>query len=150
MRRNFSRWAKWCDRNTLDGIHFPGIYALALPKKEIAGGPFSWRQDIIYIGMTNSKGGLKSRLQQFENTIKGGGGHGGAQRVSFKYHNYSRLAKRLRVAIYPRNCRVESNEPKDLATMGRIAKHEYDCFAAFVEMFGRLPEFNDKKKSPKK
>ena len=34
--------------------------------------------------------------------------------------------------------------------MGRIAKHEYDCFAAFVEMFGRLPEFNDKKKSPKK
>ena len=42
---------------------------------------FDWIKEIIYIGMTNSKGGLKNRLQQFDNTIAGKTGHGGAQRV---------------------------------------------------------------------
>ena len=34
--------------------------------------------------------------------------------------------------------------------MGDVAKHEYECFAVFAETFDRLPEFNDKKKSPRK
>jgi hypothetical protein len=100
--------------------------------------------------MTNSKGGLKSRLQQFENTIKGKMGHGGAHRVKFKHKNYARLSKRLRVSILPRNCNVESNAPNDLCQMGKIAKLEYDCFAMYAEKYGLLPEFNDKKRSPKK
>jgi hypothetical protein len=34
--------------------------------------------------------------------------------------------------------------------MGNVVKQEYECFAVFVEKFGKLPEFNDKKRSPKK
>jgi hypothetical protein len=34
--------------------------------------------------------------------------------------------------------------------MGEVAKYEYECFALFAEKFGHLPEFNDKKRSPKK
>ncbi len=33
--------------------------------------------------------------------------------------------------------------------MGEVAKFEYICFAYFVEVFGELPEFNNKKESPK-
>jgi hypothetical protein len=34
--------------------------------------------------------------------------------------------------------------------MGEVARHEYECVAFFVEAFGKLPEFNDKKRSPKR
>ncbi len=124
MAYGFSRWEKWCDRNEIDRIHLPGIYALALPNKDIAGSTFSWTVNIVYFGMTNSKGGLKSRLQAFENTIKGGRGHGGAQRVRFKHRDYLGLSKRLFVSICPCDCNVSSNKPRDLKLMGRVAKHE--------------------------
>jgi len=44
---------------------------------------------------------------------------------------------------------VKSNTPKDLRIMGHVAKFEYDCFAIYVEKFGKLPEFNNKRESPK-
>jgi hypothetical protein len=46
---------------------------------------------------------------------------------------------------------VSSNKPSDLRLMGTVLQKEYECFALFAENnFGQLPEFNDKKKSPKK
>lgn len=150
MKDKFSAWANWSKRNRLARLCYPGIYALALSEDELAGTAFSWRMDVIYIGMTNAKGGLKSRLQQFENTIKGGNGHGGGQRFRFKYRDFAKIKQRLYVSVYPHQCDVDSNKPSDLRTMGRVAKNEYDCFATFVEKFRRLPEFNDKKRSPKK
>ena len=150
MVGGFAKWAKWADRNDMQSTHLPGVYAIALSTKDISGTTFSWRREIIYIGMTNSKGGLKSRLQQFDNTIKGGDGHGGAHRVRFKHPNYGRLVPRLYVSISPRHCYVLSSKPSDLRIMGEVAKDEYVCFAKFVEEFGRRPEFNDMKKSPKK
>ena len=33
--------------------------------------------------------------------------------------------------------------------MGEVAKFEYDCFAHYSEVFGSLPEFNNKATSPK-
>jgi hypothetical protein len=100
--------------------------------------------------MTNAKGGLKSRLQQFDNTIKGKEGHGGAQRVRFKYASYKKLAPRLFVSVSPYKCNVTSNKPSDLRIMGEVAKQEYECFALFAKRYKGLPEFNDKKRSPKK
>jgi len=38
----------------------------------------------------------------------------------------------------------------DLRKMGEVAMAEYECFARFAEKFGRVPEFNDKKRSPKR
>ncbi len=99
--------------------------------------------------MTNSKAGLKGRLKQFDNTIIGKTGHGGADRFRFKHGNYKELADKLYVSACTFECDVESNDPKDLRIMGKVAKFEYDCFAEYVEKFGELPEFNNKKESPK-
>lgn len=150
MKKSFSKWVFWQERNNLDNIKLPGIYIIALSDKNIAGKIFSWRKEIIYVGMTNSQGGLKSRLQQFDNTIKGKDGHGGAKRVQFKYRNYTKLVQKLYVSVCPFDCNVKSNLPADLRVMGEVSKYEYECFAVFVEKFKRLPEFNDKKRSPKK
>ena len=150
MKDGFSAWAKWGNRNEMARLKYPGVYAIALSEADIAGKPFSWRPEVIYVGMTNAKGGLKSRLQQFDNTIKGGEGHGGGNRVRYRYSEYGYLVPRLYVSVHPHECDVSSNEPDDLRIMGNVAKHEYECFAIFVETFKRLPEFNDKKKSPKK
>jgi hypothetical protein len=150
MNKVFSDWAKWANRKALADLACPGVYALAISPTEISATAFSWRQEIVYVGMTNSKGGLKSRLQQFDDTIKGREGHGGGCRVRFKHPDYQKLASHLYVSVCPYDCDVTLNDPKNLRIMGEILKHEYECFALFVEKFGNLPEFNDKKKSRKK
>ena len=55
----------------------------------------------------------------------------------------------LFVSLSPFICDVKSHSPSDLKVMGEVAKFEYDCFARYVELFGALPEFNNKKQSPK-
>jgi hypothetical protein len=150
MKHSFSTWVKWSDRTELPNLSNPGVYALAISKVDISGTPFSWTPEIAYIGMTNAKGGLKSRLNQFDTTIKGGDGHGGGHRVRFKHPDYSALIHKLYVAICPFRCDVTSEDPKDLRITGEVARYEYECFAIFAEKFGCLPEFNDKKRSPKK
>ena|SRR6266550_4508440 len=152
MSQPFSTWIRWIERNQLgEMLKFPGVYAVALSDKDLTSTPFEWSEEIIYIGMTNAKGGLKSRLQQFENTIVGKTGHGGAERVRYKHEDYNLLVSKLFVSISHTECDVKSNRPSDLRLMGSVAHQEYECFAIFAEKFeGRLPEFNDKKKSPKK
>lgn len=146
----FSHWESWSNRATLAGLTFPGVYALALSAVNMAGAEFNWIADIIYVGMTNVKGGLRSRLQQFDNTVKGGDGHGGGHRVRFKHSDYDKLVSQLYVSVCPRRCDVVACDPTDLRVMGQVALHEYECFALFVELHGMLPEFHDKKRSPKK
>jgi len=150
MKRDFTEWKLWGDRYELQGMEYPGIYAIAVSSTNLSGKPFSLISKIAYFGMTNSKGGLKSRLKAFDNTIKGKSGHGGAHRFRFKYPKYSELETALYVAVCPFPCDVHSHQPSDLKKMGEVAKFEYICFADFVEKFGRLPEFNDLKRSPKK
>src|SRR5579859_6548839 len=99
MTRAFSVWESWANRAALADLASPGIYALAISRKAISGTAFSWRPEIVYIGMTNSKGGLKSRLQQFDNTIKGKSGHGGAERVRHKHGDYNLLVPGLFVPV---------------------------------------------------
>jgi hypothetical protein len=145
----FSQWQSWRLRNDLNSLEYPGVYVVARTALKLSGRPFSWRNDIIYVGMTNAASGLKGRLRQFENTISGKTGHGGAQRVRYKFKNYKRLVNRLYIAVAPFKCDTVSNLPKDLRQMGEVVKFEYSCLAQYVEKFGVLPEFNDKKKSPK-
>ncbi|MBZ2193291.1 hypothetical protein JFJ09_13850 [Pseudoalteromonas arctica] len=145
----FTKWMRWCDRDTVQGINYPGIYICAISEEDISGKNFSWTTNIVYVGMTNSLKGLTGRLKQFDNTIKGKSGHGGADRMRYKYQNYNELVNKLYVAVALFTCNVKSNSPEDLRTMGEVAKFEYDCFARFTESFGYLPEFNDFAKSPK-
>ncbi|MDP2633374.1 MULTISPECIES: hypothetical protein [unclassified Pseudoalteromonas] len=145
----FSKWVCWADRNLTEGVKYPGIYIIAIADENLSGQNFLWTTDIVYVGMTNSLNGLKGRLRQFDNTIIGKKGHGGADRVRYKHQSYERLVKNLYVAVASFECDVKSNNPEDLRVMGEVAKFEYDCFAYFAELFGQLPEFNDQKRSPK-
>lgn len=145
----FTEWMKWPERIRADGIQYPGIYICAISQVDLAGIKFKWSPEIIYIGMTNSLSGLKGRLKQFDNTIAGKTGHGGADRVRYKHQSYDKLIPSLYVSVAPFTCSVISGTPDDLRVMGNVAKFEYDCFAQFKELFGELPEFNNKKLSPK-
>jgi len=145
----FTEWIKWEERNSLKGVKFPGIYCLAISDIDISKQNFKWISEIKYVGMTNSQNGLRGRMKQFDNTIIGKTGHGGADRFRYKYENYQDLVNRLFVSICFFECNVKSNSPKDLRIMGEVAKFEYDCFANYVDKFGYLPEFNDKSKSAK-
>ena len=150
MNEKFTNWIKWDNRNQISNINYPGIYVIALSNMNIEGEIFEWREEVIYIGMTNSLKGLRGRLKQFDNTINGKRGHGGAQRVIYKYSNVQELLDRLYVAVRYFECDVSSNKSNDLLVMGEVAKFEYVCFAEFVKKFNKLPDFNNKKLSPKK
>jgi hypothetical protein len=144
----FSAWMSWNERNSHPQIASPGVYAVARFDRPPTA-RFTLCDDVIYFGMTNSKGGLRYRLKQFDRTISGHLEHGGADRVLHAYPSYSRLVPKLYVAVAPFPCDVTSNEPQDLCTMGDVARFEYLCFAAYARKFGRLPRFNDKLGSPK-
>jgi hypothetical protein len=148
MDKRFSNWKRWAERDLHNSINHPGVYALVMTANDISGEPFSWRKEIVYFGMTNSKGGLKSRLQQFSNTIKGGEGHGGARRFRFKF-DYADAEQQLFVAVCPQDCDVDRLRPSDLRIMGEIASYEYECLAEYVEKYTELPIFNNPA-SPKK
>lgn len=147
---NFSKWKKWANRNELNNLQYPGVYSLAITSQNLSNKPFSLIKEIAYFGMTNSSYGIEGRLNQFENTIIGKTGHGGAERFLTKYPNYKTLIKKLYVSINCIECDVKSNTPPELRKMGEIANFEYICFAEYMKEFGCLPKFNDKKKSPKR
>ena len=149
MKLRFSRWVKWSDRAHLPGLCSPGVYALVVCQRDISETPFRWMKQIVYFGMTNGQTGLRGRLAQFRNTIGGGAGHGGAQRFRHKYPKSSILTRRLYVSVCPFDCNVVSPTPADLRTMGDVARYEYVCLARYMRLFRRLPEFNDKARSPK-
>jgi hypothetical protein len=147
----FSNWVKFDQRSELKSSNYPGVYAIAISRRNISGTRFEWTKEVSYFGYTNAVGGLRGRLNQFNNTLrdKPGPGHGGAQRFRHKYSDGATLAKRLYVAVCPFKCDVSSNRPADLRTMGEVVRAEYFAFAKYVTLHGRLPEFNDKEKSPK-
>ena len=109
-----------------------------------------------------SKKGLKGRLKQFENTMRGKTGHGGARRFrnTKEYQDPKTIDKnlfsKLYVSVAPFGSQVinDDNSPEVLRIMGEVAKPEYECFALYRENtgtppYGPLPEYNDKKKSEK-
>lgn len=135
----FSKWISWNNRNSLTGINFPGVYCIAISETDLTGTPFDWLPEIKYIGMTNSKSGLKGRLNQFDNTINGKTWHGGADRFLYKYSDYNSLCPKLYVAVQCFECNVQSNKSADLIIMGEVARFEYVCFAEFVKKYSKLP-----------
>lgn len=150
MEKRFSPWYRWDTRREYPGIAYPGIYIVAISKRDIASSPFAFTNDVVYIGMTNAVSGLRGRLVQFDNTIaRRHCQHGGADRVLYKHQDYAALVKALYVALLHFQCTPESATPTDLRAMGQVAKAEYECMACCIEQLGQLPEFNRKKDSPK-
>lgn len=127
----------------------PGVYAIAISEVDLAGRRFSWLREIVYVGMTNAVAGLRGRLKQFDNTLNGKRGHGGADRFRHDYPKREDLVPRLYVAVATFDCNVSSIAPADLLIMGDVAKAEYECFAQYAKVFKCLPKYNDRKGSPK-
>ncbi len=148
MENKFTNWIKWEGRNELKGISYPGIYCIAV--SNILLNEFKFIQELEYVGMTNSKGGLKSRLNQFDTTIKKKRtNHGGADRFLYEYENYDEVKDNIYVAIQSFECNTKTPKPNDLRIMGEVAKCEYDCWAIYIEKFGSYPKFNDMNNAPK-
>ena len=78
----FTHWKKWEDRHSFKNMGYPGVYAVANSNADISSTPFGMTDRIVYFGMTNSKGGIRSRLDQFNNSLQTqqrSPGHGGAE-----------------------------------------------------------------------
>jgi hypothetical protein len=150
VQLDFSPWYRWSEREHYPGFKYPGIYILAISQDDLSGLPFSFRPEIVYIGMTNSQYGLDGRLWQFEQTIsRRQNQHGGADRVLYKHREYASLTAGLYAALWHVECSASRDTPHDLRCMGKVAQAEYECWARCKEELGALPEFNRKKDSPK-
>jgi hypothetical protein len=140
----FSRWAAWSDREAFPNLELRGVYAICVTRSRLVGIPFKWSADICYIGMTNSKGGLRSRLRQFDRTLHVALEHGGADRFRFMYKDYAKVLPRLYVAVLPVRADVDHPKPRDLRAMGSVAYLEYECLARYHTKFGGVPAFNQR------
>lgn len=143
----FSKWKPWNKREELEGLQYPGVYALAISAEKLLDTPASLKENIVYFGMTNCS--LQARLRQFDNTIRGDIGHGGAERFLRKYRSYKTLVKKLYVSVNFMECNPKAVHYEDLCKMGEVVKFEFICQAEYLRKHQRLPEFNDKKISPK-
>lgn len=129
---------------------YPGIYILAYSDTDLQGKEIDLNE-IFYVGMSNSLGGVNQRLKQFLAGIENGCCHSAAQRFFRDYANsvpYSKLENRktFYVAYVPIKCQVgkASRTPEDLRMMGEVTRLEYYVLAHIKEMLGREPELNKK------
>ena len=133
----FSKWQTWEQLDKSKDINNPGVYSIAITNKDLVGKKFDFK-DVVYIGMTNSRGGLKQRLNQFKNSLNGKRAHSGGTRtfkeVKIKYKNWSNHKLKLFIAIHcVGTCQVDKKErkPKDLRVMGECVFLEYEALARF-------------------
>mgnify|MGYP003627092980 FL=1 len=143
------KWKRWIDKNSIPNLNEPGIYFITHSKKDLTKNEFSITGEIVYIGMSISKKGTKGRLQQFERGMKGKIGiHGGAERVKFKHSDENLFFKDTFISV--ESFVLTDDEVFNWKQKGNCVKHEYVRFADYLEKFGKLPEFNDQKRSKKK
>jgi len=150
MKTN-TKWFSWKNRDHISNKNQPAIYYIAHSNENIEGKDFSYIEEIVYIGMTISKNGLKGRLDQFEKAMKGSDKiHGGAERVRFKHKDVDSFFKKAYVSACIFELSNEKNTSEDWRTKGECVGHEYKSFAAFLDQHHNLPEFNDMNRSKKK
>lgn len=148
MENKFSSWTHWSKIKNLTGTDCPGIYAIARKPKNIKDGQkFKFSPEILYIGVTTRENGLKRRLYEFENTILGKDGHGGAHHFRKQIlDNPARGFKNMDdffVAIYPVPCNFKGSKGDFYRKKAKIVSLEYLAWAHFHDKFGRYPRFND-------
>jgi hypothetical protein len=151
MSNKNTKWFSWEKRNTIPNRNQPAIYYIAYIDKNIEGQAFNYIEEIVYIGMTISKNGLKGRLDQFQKAMFGSEGvHGGAERVRFKYKNAKSFFDNAYVSACIFEISKNRNTADDWRIKGDCVGHEYKSFADYIDKYKKLPEFNDQKKSKKK
>jgi hypothetical protein len=151
MSKINTKWVPWGKRNTISNKNQPAIYYIAHVNQNIEDEDFSYIKDIVYIGMTISKSGLKGRLEQFEKAMYGSDGvHGGAERVRFKHKDANSFFENAYVSACIFELSDNRNTSNDWRIKGDCVGHEYKSFAEYLDQHDKLPEFNDQKISKKK
>lgn len=141
----FSNWYKWEDRNSFPDKTCPGVYMISITDKNLEGKEPAF-EDVVYVGMTNSQGGLQSRWNQFNNSINGKSGHSGGNTINTSLGNYSLWTKKLFVCAMSVECTTLKNNRtcEDLIKMGWVAFLEYEALSKFKEHEGKEPVYNTK------
>ena len=142
---SFGPWTRWNDRHSIDGSDYPGVYVLRIGNSRFIGRKAKVA-DCHYIGMTNSRKGLKGRWGQFDRAIRGKRGHSGGNLIYSKLGHYDDWPKRLFVAAMPVICQTVDPTSRDYRLMGIVAYLEYEAFAVFRRSHPKIrkPRFNKK------
>jgi hypothetical protein len=140
------------DLSRLPGGQHPGVYLLAYSDEPLAGRHVDLR-DVLYVGMSNSQGGVSRRLRRFKRAIEGRDGrHSGSRRFLKEYAHgtpYSQLEgrKTFFVAWLPVPCdEVQKGLRTEAALrlMGDVAALEYYVLASIKAATGQEPALNGK------
>jgi len=136
-------------KNIEDG-NYPGIYLLAFTDKNLEG-EIVKPSDIYYVGMSNARKGLTSRVKQFLNGIEKNGSHSAGMRfykensngIAFSECNH--LGK-FYIVSSTFKCDVHklTRTPNDLRIMGDISRLEYEIIAHIKEVTNEEPKLNKK------
>lgn len=139
----YSPWHSLEERLRSQNCEYPGVYMVAISRKDLTGKIPEYK-DVSYIGMTNSKAGLKSRWWQFHRSITGYGGHSGGNSVYREMGHYDDWAEYLYVCSMPVLCNVINPTTEDLIKMGWVTYLEYESFSEYRNKFPRKkkPKFN--------
>lgn len=148
----FTKWQRFSDVGAKVISEEKGIYAFAISSTDFSNRVFHIDEKaIVYFGMTNSKGGLQSRLSQFRSALFGNGKkHSGALKLRREHsENSVKLKECLYFSVCEYKAPTNQSGVDELLLMGEVAKAEYVAFAAYFKKYGRLPKYNDMKRSPK-
>lgn len=130
--------------------NYPGIYLLAFTDRNLEG-KIVKPSDIFYVGMSNARKGLISRVQQFINGIEKNGSHSAGMRFYKENSNgiaFSKCNHLEKFYIVSSTFKCDVNKltrtPKDLRIMGDICRLEYYLLAHIKELANAEPILNKK------
>lgn len=136
-------------KNIEDG-NYPGIYLLAFTDKNLDG-EIVKPSDIFYVGMSNARKGITSRVQQFINGIEKNTSHSAGMR--FYKENSKEIAfskcnhlENFYIVSLTFICDVNklTRTPNDLRIMGDICRLEYYLLAYIKGITKEEPKLNKK------
>ncbi len=138
----FSNWYTWDLRNEFPLKKYPGVYLITVNNQnDLHNTKIKWDQ-VVYIGMTNSKDGLAGRWRQFNRSIQGKSGHSGGKTVFKDLGCYDSWSFFLYVSAMGIECNVISPTSEDYIRMGWVAYYEYEAFSIFNKEVGDHPKYN--------
>lgn len=130
--------------------NYPGIYLLAFSDRNLEG-EIVTPSDIFYVGMSNAKKGLTSRIQQFINGIEKNGSHSAGMRFYKENSNgiaFSECNHLEKFYIVSSTFKCDVNKltrtPNDLRIMGDICRLEYYLLAHIKVVTNGEPNLNKK------
>jgi hypothetical protein len=137
----------------LPNAQYPGVYLIAYSGRNLEDQPIVL-EDIFYVGMSNSDGGVRERLRGFINGIEKYRSHSGAKRFyklyaqqqPFSIFSRANGGKQFFVASISIPCEVTKAKrtSDDLRKMGEVARLEYYVLAHIKNILGTEPELNKK------